>query len=152
MIDRKKARIRGLRYYYRHHEKCLEAAREYSKTPRGQANVRRRHRRWIMKPENRIKAKAAQREWRMRINKQFQQEMVEAYGGKCTCCGETHPKFLTLEHLKGGGHKDRRGGAYVLLRRLKRLGWPKDNYTVLCFNCNCGKYRNKGTCPHKESK
>jgi hypothetical protein len=24
-----------------------------------------------------------------------------------------------------------------------------DTITLLCFNCNCGKGRNKGVCPHK---
>jgi hypothetical protein len=30
---------------------------------------------------------------------------------------------------------------------LKRQGWPKDGYTVLCLNCNIAKGAT-GTCPH----
>jgi hypothetical protein len=34
--------------------------------------------------------------------------------------------------------------------RLKKHGWPKEGFTILCFNCNCAKgiY---GTCPHQRS-
>lgn len=74
---------------------------------------------------------------------------IKEYGGKCTCCGESNEKFLSLEHLKG-----RQNDELVPMKaakawqRLKTLGWPKDNYTILCFNCNMAKgiY---GTCPHK---
>lgn len=24
-----------------------------------------------------------------------------------------------------------------------------DRYQLLCFNCNCGRHRNGGVCPHK---
>lgn len=27
-----------------------------------------------------------------------------------------------------------------------------DRFQVLCHNCNCGKYRNGGICPHQEAK
>jgi hypothetical protein len=86
-------------------------------------------------------------------------EMVAAYGGACSCCGELNPAFLTLEHLNGGGaeHKKRLGtiggrkaGPDKVLRDLRRRGWPKDEATVLCFNCNCAKYfRGDGVCPHE---
>jgi len=33
-------------------------------------------------------------------------------------------------------------------RWLKKHKYP-DGFQVLCFNCNVGKYLNKGTCPHK---
>ena len=31
---------------------------------------------------------------------------------------------------------------------LKRQGWPKDGYQLLCANCNQGRARNGGVCPH----
>ena len=30
---------------------------------------------------------------------------------------------------------------------LKNNNFP-EGFQVLCFNCNCGKARNKGICPH----
>jgi 5-methylcytosine-specific restriction endonuclease McrA len=77
-------------------------------------------------------------------------EMIAAYGGACTCCSETIREFLSLEHLAGDGAAHRAAvgrNAQAQLLDLKRRGWPQDNYTVLCMNCNLAKgvY---GTCPH----
>ena len=82
-------------------------------------------------------------------------EMIQAYGGKCECCGEDEPLFLTLDHIDGTGGQERRrlglksGGPFY--RYLRRLEWPKDNYRLLCFNCNTaiGFW---GICPHTLSK
>lgn len=84
----------------------------------------------------------------------LRQEMFEAYGASCSCCGETESVFLSLEHLNGDGAEHRRqfgerGNSDGTLRDLKRRGWPKDGYTVLCFNCNMGKAINGGKCPHE---
>jgi len=35
-------------------------------------------------------------------------EVIEHYGGKCECCGEEHMEFLSIDHVKGGGTKERR--------------------------------------------
>lgn len=79
----------------------------------------------------------------------IKKEGIEQYGGKCSCegCNEGRYEFLTLEHINGRKDEEKRTTGKKAWQRLKRLGWPKDNYTVLCFNCNCAKgiY---GTCPH----
>lgn len=74
-------------------------------------------------------------------------EMIEAYGGGCTCCGLTDPAFLTIEHV-GGLQGKKRVSPMSELIRLKKEGWP-DRCTVYCFNCNLGSWRNGGTCPHQ---
>ena len=91
------------------------------------------------------------RQWRWRIRL----EMIAAYGGKCACCGEHEPRFLTLEHKYGGGRKERQclgkgaASAFPILLKLRNKGWPTKAYTVLCYNCNCAK-GNYGHCPHKK--
>lgn len=79
-------------------------------------------------------------------------EMIEAYGGRCICCGEIEPAFLTIDHIHGSdkkhGQNGRSGGS--LLGELKRQGWPKEGYQLLCWNCNTAKYR-VGQCPHQNS-
>lgn len=83
-------------------------------------------------------------------------EVMRAYGGGCSCCGESRLGFLTIDHAKGGGTKHRKlvlksngGGAFY--RWLKANGFPKE-YRAQCFQCNCGRAANGGVCPHKEKR
>lgn len=75
------------------------------------------------------------------------------YGNKCLCCGETNPIFLTLDHIKNNGFRQKRHGrklgGLALYTWLIINGFP-EGYQLLCYNCNCGKFRNKGICPHEE--
>ena len=89
---------------------------------------------------------------RDRQKERIRQEFLTAYGRRCSCCGEDDPLFLTLEHLNGDGkiHREKKGSKEGMLFDLRRQAWPKDRYALLCFNCNCGKARNDGRCPHED--
>jgi hypothetical protein len=84
-------------------------------------------------------------------------EVIAAYGGACICCGETEPNFLTIDHIFNDGAKHQRslglkGKAGIhMYRALKKAGFPRDRYRLMCFNCNCGRQRNGGTCPHQRA-
>lgn len=83
--------------------------------------------------------------------KQLRKQFLLEYGGQCICCGEQEPAFLTLEHKKRDGAKHRKlvgNNSVSVLEDLKRRGWPKDDYTILCFNCNRASY-SEGVCPHQ---
>jgi hypothetical protein len=75
-------------------------------------------------------------------------QVIDAYGGLCACCGESHLEFLTIDHSEndGAAHRKQVGKDRVYKDLIER-GFPKDGYQVLCFNCNCarGLY---GYCPH----
>lgn len=82
----------------------------------------------------------------------------EGYGGaKCACCGESEISFLSIDHVANNGAVHRKeikaGGMEVchwLERQFKKTGeWPK-GFQVLCMNCQHGKARNNGICPHQE--
>jgi 5-methylcytosine-specific restriction endonuclease McrA len=75
-------------------------------------------------------------------------EGIGAYGGKCVCCGEDQIEFLTLDHINGRTDEPYKITGQKAWARLKARGWPKNNYQLLCFNCNCAKgvY---GQCPHQ---
>jgi hypothetical protein len=78
-------------------------------------------------------------------------KIIDAYGGKCVCCGEDHPEFLVFDHVNGGGTAERRidGNGTDIVGRIERLGYP-DWIQLLCSNCNMAKERPQG-CPHKRS-
>ena len=82
----------------------------------------------------------------------YTQNAFNAYGGFiCACCGETIPKFLTIDHINGITSQDRKAprAGWVFYLWLKKQGYPP-GYQVLCYNCNLGRARNQGICPHKE--
>lgn len=123
-------------------------------------------RRALLTSEDAEKARKRSRDWyrsnqerakktgRDRFNR-IRSEMLEAYGGKCVCCGETTPLFLTIDHIENDGGAHRRelgdpGGSRVMMWLYKN-GWPKEGYRLLCFNCNCGRQRNGGVCTHESS-
>jgi len=78
--------------------------------------------------------------------------VIDHYGGKCSCCGESHYEFLAIDHINGGGTRLRREKieSSRLYYEIRRKAFP-DTYRVLCHNCNSslGSY---GYCPHKFSK
>lgn len=76
-------------------------------------------------------------------------EVVNAYGGKCACCGENRLVFLAIDHVNGGGNQHRKevGGSYRIYRWLKEHGYP-GGFRVLCHNCNFATTGGK-TCPHQ---
>ena len=84
-------------------------------------------------------------------------EMIFNYGGKCVCCNEKEPRFLTLDHINNDGNMERRRGprssqSHMLNLKLRRLGWPKSAHQLMCWNCNSGRAVNGGICPHEEAK
>jgi len=77
------------------------------------------------------------------------QKIINAYGGKCICCGETNKEFLTIDHINGKGRQHRRelGGSSFLYKYIIDNNFPTE-FRLLCMNCNfaIGMY---GYCPHQ---
>jgi hypothetical protein len=76
-------------------------------------------------------------------------QIIEAYGGKCSCCGEKSSMFLTIDHKNNDGSKHRSMGltGRMFYKWIIDSGFPQD-LQLLCWNCNCGRQRNGGVCPH----
>lgn len=78
--------------------------------------------------------------------------IFKQYGSICICCKENNIRFLTLDHINtdGANHKKQSGQTNMpnyIARLIKENKAPKD-IQILCYNCNCGRYRNGGICPH----
>ena len=76
--------------------------------------------------------------------------VIEKYGGKCACCGESQILFLTIDHKNNDGNIDRSENyesSISFYLNLKREA-TRNDIQVLCFNCNMGKAINGGVCPH----
>jgi hypothetical protein len=119
-------------YYWKNRENELNRSRDY----------RKKHK-TVIKKRGKI--------WRKKIRL----ETFTHYGGnppKCACCGETNVLFLTIDHINNNGNRERqkvkRFGGWGFYAWLKKNNFP-EGYQILCFNCNMGRARNNGVCPHK---
>ena len=145
-------------------EKAKKYYKEYYKKHKEQSRLK--SKRWSQ--ANREKVQKYQKEYRRKnlerlsehnrkywkyYSQKIRREVLSHYSGdppSCSCCGENHLEFLTIDHIYGGGNKQK--------KKIGKVGWafPKwlkdnnypDGYRVLCYNCNCsrGFY---GYCPHE---
>ena len=83
--------------------------------------------------------------------KKVQNIVYDYYGNKCNCCGETERLFLSLDHVNNDGNKEKNRNTYSICLKIIRDNFP-NKFQILCMNCNHGKSRNNGICPHKLSK
>ena len=78
--------------------------------------------------------------WQRQHRQRLKTLVLAAYGGACQCCCEAEPEFLTIDHIARDGKAHRK---YVpapnLYRWLELNGFPKDNFRLLCWNCNCAR-------------
>jgi hypothetical protein len=77
------------------------------------------------------------------------QLILDHYGHVCACCGEATEGFLTIDHIENDGSVHRAVIRQSLYPWLLKHNFP-DGFQTLCYNCNCGKARNGGVCPHKQ--
>jgi len=89
--------------------------------------------------------------YQVRTDKLLKEALYE-YGGKCACCGESEPLFLSFDHILENGAEMRKihGSGVDFYHWLKKNNYPRDTIQLLCLNCNLGKALNDGVCPHKK--
>lgn len=125
--DKQKAKEARHRSYVKNKEKNKEYYHNYYLTHKEQKSERERQR-----------------------LQRYKEQVIEHYGGKCACCGESNIKFLTVDHINGGGRKHRVKVFNKIYHWLIKHNFPPD-YQILCWNCNCGKAINHGVCPHLDT-
>ena len=112
--------------------------------------------------EKRIRVNEYQRGWRKRnpakvnlVNKNWYTDIrlkvIESYGNKCFCCTESELRFLTIDHIANDGNIERKSGLKTsrLFSKINTGKVSRDNYQVLCYNCNMGRALSEDyMCPH----
>lgn len=89
----------------------------------------------------------------MKKNKLAKNQVIDGYGGKCSCCGEIEKTFLAIDHINGGGNEHRKQikklSSSSFYRWLISQNFPNE-FQILCHNCNMSKYLCGGICAHKK--
>jgi hypothetical protein len=116
-------------------------------------NVKRAERLARMTPEASSAYKAKLNAENVKRRESVRDSVYRAYGGYvCACCGENEKAFLSIDHVNNDGadHKrlNRLHTGEQMYRWIIRNGFPK-GFQILCMNCNWGKHRNNGVCPHQ---
>lgn len=116
-----------------------------------------KHREWQRKNPDKVKINTERcNKKHPDRHKKYRQELrfkvLSYYGNgkvECACCGEQTYEFLAIDHINGGGTKERK----IAYGNICQFLWNKqlpEGYQVLCHNCNMAKGL-YGECPHKKN-
>jgi len=114
-LDKKEGnRRRQASYYARHRDEVLQRKRERRQSPevRQQETDYNRNRRRATK-----------------------QQVHDLYDNKCARCGFSDARALQIDHIEGGGRKERADDKAYITMYLRILKNPAP-YQLLCANCN----------------
>jgi hypothetical protein len=157
-LKRQRNREAAARYRERNRERYNQRMRDWREGNREQSRLlsRESRNRKIANgtPEEVAALRASESAKTKRNQNRCRDQVFAAYGGyKCNCCGESEPMFLSIDHIDNNGAEERRSGLYAgsgigFYMWLRKSGFPS-GYQVLCMNCNTGKHKNGGVCPHQ---
>ena len=121
-------------YYYENKEKLLEKQKEYNN--RNKEKNKKRKKEWYNKNRERILKREKER------MKTIRTDVLSHYSNetmKCALCGCDDIDILDIDHINGGGCKQRRDMNFKnsdqLFRWLIKNNYPPE-FRVLCKNCN----------------
>lgn len=151
------ARISAKRWIAANPERAAANAKRWKEL--NPERVAANHKRWKM--ANREHIVAYRKQWvnaHPGYNKKKTKQMaatlkaivISELGKKCVCCNITDSRFLSVDHINGGGNLDRKFHEYksswwwVFI-----LGFPADRFQILCYNCNIAKGVHWNVCPHE---
>lgn len=62
--------------------------------------------------------------------------ILETLGGKCLHCGFSDKRALQVDHIYGGGNRDRKSNIKNAQQLLRDILLNENKYQLLCANCN----------------
>jgi hypothetical protein len=85
------------------------------------------------------------REWTTKYNARLRKAALDVLGGKCIKCGFSDIRALQVDHVNGGGTKDKKKTTHTYFKIVVESFLKGENkYQLLCANCNWIKrYENK---------
>lgn len=81
-------------------------------------------------------------------------EMLTTLGGKCKKCGFADSRALQVDHINGGGNKERMSGrtsGYYFKNVTESFLRGENKYQLLCANCNWVKRHENNECGGKNN-
>lgn len=133
-------------------KKCREACKKYRLIHPKEINEN--NKKWRQKNKEKVKlwksmSPEKKREYQKRCLDKLRRKVLEILGNKCIHCGESDIRCLQIDHVNGGGCKERKKlflkhyGTYLRFV-LKEIQADSKDYQLLCANCNWKKKYNSG--------
>lgn len=136
LTKKEKQREAARRYYYKHHEKVKARKRAWNYEHKEKIAVIRE--RW--KHDNPEKLKSMVLKSFHKYRDSMRKGILQMLGNKCKNCGNSNKIVLQIDHVNGGGGKERLiyGGNSTNYYKhiLKELKSGSKEYQLLCANCN----------------
>ena len=77
------------------------------------------------------------RDQTIKYNNRLRHAVVDMLGSKCCQCGFRDYRALQIDHINGGGLKDKKlGKGFYIKRVLDEILAGSGKYQLLCANCN----------------
>jgi hypothetical protein len=126
-------------YYQKNKESILE--KQHARYRRNRSSLIQKSIQY--KKDNPEKSKV----WYRNRDEKLRNSFLEMYGGRCVCCGETEPTFLTIDHVQGQVGVFKKEASSTAMRKAIK-NYDPTHYRILCMNCNSA-VRFGRTCPHQ---
>ena len=109
-------------------------------------------------PEYKTKRKSKRYSERLKVLQYYSKDLSKSDIPCCRCCGESHNKFLAIDHIAGRkqmdsepellelGYSSSLASSNLIIWIIKN-NFPK-GFQILCHNCNVAK-GHYGECPHE---
>jgi hypothetical protein len=135
-----KNRLRASVYYYKNKEAINQKKKEYYYSHKDEIYAKRKE-----YYKNRYLNKKYEIQKKSRIfHKERRDRIIKYLGGKCVRCGFNDNRALQVDHINGGGLKERRDTPHFCNAKFENMIYSDTHkYQLLCANCNnIKKYEN----------
>jgi hypothetical protein len=95
---------------------------------------------YLRKYRSTLRSKKTARTYQKYYIRKVREETLNLLGGKCVKCGFNDKRALQIDHINGGGNKERKDGLGFGMKFNKHVTKSflknEDKYQLLCANCN----------------
>ena len=112
-------------------DRLREAQRRHYNTENG----KKAHAKYIKKYQKTEKGKIALSRANIKYIEKLKERAYAILGGKCIKCGFSDRRALQIDHINGGGNKERDSGIGTT-QYYTRIVRGSTDYQLLCANCN----------------
>lgn len=125
---------RSRQWWAEYREKNREHLNNYSLNYYYKKNLKEKRKIWYGK--NAETLRSSRREW----HQKKRMEVIDLLGKVCSACGFSDWRALQIDHIDGGGCKERKSISHtpsaLLFKVIESIKTNEYKYQLLCANCN----------------